>query len=80
MPARFLDDILLTEIDLHQLLAIRTAVLAEVDHHPLAGSSGFLDIVAQIEERILEPRGHDDFLRRIGGECRHTTRGQKRCA
>jgi hypothetical protein len=47
-----------------------------VGHHPLANGSGFPGIVAQIEGRF--DTRDDESWRRVGGECRHTTRVQKR--
>ena len=65
VAARFGDYRRILKIHFHEPLAIRAAVLSEVEHHlPLRGGS-FLQIVAQVEERHLEPGGNRDFLLRV---------------
>ena len=64
MAARLVDDRALREVGDHQLPAVRAAVLAEVDHHPAAVLRRVGDVLAEIEERLGEPRRNVDRVGR----------------
>ena len=53
------------ECGLHQQLAVRTAILAEVDHQPLPVPRGVRDVFAKVEKRVGEP-----FRRFNDSRCR----------
>ena len=63
VPPRLFDDARLREIGLHQGLAVRTAVLAEVDHQSLAFLRGVAHVLAKIEECFGEPGRDIDGVR-----------------
>jgi hypothetical protein len=63
-PPHLVDDRALREVRHHELAAVRTTVLAEIDHDPPAVPGGVGEIVAEIEERLAEPRGNVDRVRR----------------
>jgi hypothetical protein len=45
------------EVVPQQLLAVGAAVLVEVQHHALAGLGGLGDVLADVQEGVLEPVG-----------------------
>src|SRR5262245_20306031 len=63
VTARLFHDVLLTEIDAHELPAVRASVLSEVQEHPLAFGGSVAHILAHIEKRFFEPGGNVDRVR-----------------
>jgi hypothetical protein len=64
MPARLVDDCLLRKIRLHERLAIRTAVLAEVHEHALSLVRSIGYLFAEVEQRCSEPGRYVERVRR----------------
>src|SRR5688572_19887769 len=56
MPPGLVGDLLLAEVDAHELAAVRASILPEVHEQALAPGGSVRHVFPEVEKRLLEPR------------------------